>query len=138
MSIGFNKVIIIGFLGHDPEIRYTQSGIAVTTLNIAVSERRKDKDDWVTYTDWFNVICLGKSAESVEKFLRKGRQVFIEGKLQNRLWEDQNGNKNVITEIITRQIIFLGKNDIENKREPSNLVEKQSIKTDDIDNDIPF
>lgn len=111
MFLGFNKVIIIGYLGHNPEVRYTQSGIAVTTLNIAVSEQRKDEQGIKSYTDWFNVVCLGKPAENAGIYLKKGRQVFVEGKLQNRIWENKLGYKNIITEIITKQIIFLGNKD---------------------------
>jgi single-strand DNA-binding protein len=138
MSIGFNKVIILGYLGHDPEIRYTKSGIAVTTLNVAVSENRKNKDEWTLQTDWFNVICLGKTAENVGKFLKKGQLLLVDGKLQNRLWENKSGNKNIITEIITKQIIFLGKRNTEEKNTSDiDNVNTQKKKIDDHD-DVPF
>lgn len=150
MFLGFNRIIIIGLLGNDPEMRYTKSGIAVTTLNIAISEKRKVNVEWKTYTDWFNVICLGKSAENAGKFLKKGRQVLIEGKLQNRLWENKQGLKNVITEIIAKQIIFLGtqegynkeKNNTQKMQNTANAIndnEKEKEKNDIIyKNDIPF
>jgi single-strand DNA-binding protein len=138
MSIGFNKVIVLGYLGHDPEIRYTKSEIAVTTLNIAVSENRKYKNEWSLQTDWFNVICLGKTAENVGKFLKKGQLVLVDGKLQNRLWENKSGNKNIITEIITKQIIFLGKRNVEDNNisdSPSKKVFKEKMEEN---NDVPF
>jgi len=137
MTIGFNKTLIIGYLGHDPEVRYTKSGMAVTTLNVAISERRKNGEEWTQYTDWFNIICLGKSAENVGKFLKKGRQIFVEGKLQNRIWEDKQGNKNLITEVIAKQIIFLGK-----QESTSYSPEKKKITlkepSDSLKSDIPF
>jgi len=137
MTIGFNKTLIIGYLGHDPEVRYTKSGMAVTTLNVAISERRKNGEEWTQYTDWFNIICLGKSAENVGKFLKKGRQIFVEGKLQNRIWEDKQGNKNLITEVIAKQIIFLGKQ--ENTSYSSDKKKNNPKETSDsLKNDIPF
>lgn len=138
MSIGFNKVIILGYLGHDPEIRYTKSGIAVTTLNVAISENRKNKNEWSVQTDWFNVICLGKTAESVGKFLKKGQLILVDGKLQNRLWENKNGNKSIITEIITKQIIFLGRRSIEENSGNKNY--NSSVSKEKIGNseDVPF
>jgi len=135
MSVGFNRVLIIGFLGHDPEIRYTQAGIAVTTLNIAISEKHKVNDDWIDHTDWFNIVCLGKSAENVGKYLKKGRQIFVEGKLQNRLWEDKNGNSHIITEVITKKIIFLGRQEFTKKIKTEN---EKSKPKDLLKDDIPF
>lgn len=138
MVIGFNKVTILGHLGHDPEIRYTKSGIAVTTLQIAVSENKKQNNEWSIETDWFSIICLGSSAENVGKYLKKGHLVLVDGKLQNRLWENKNGDKNIVTEIITKQIIFLGKRiiqeeSIEKQRHVN--TNKQSRENND---DIPF
>ncbi len=103
MSFGFNRVTIIGYLGHNPELRYTQSNIAISNLRVAVSAKRKDGNEWKLHTDWFSVICFGKSAENVNKFLQKGKQVFIEGRLQNRSWEDKSGIKQNVTEIIANQ-----------------------------------
>jgi single-strand DNA-binding protein len=109
--LGFNKILIIGVLGHDPEIRYTRSGMAITTLNVAIYDKKNNGDTWENSTDWFNVVCLGKSAENIGKFLKKGRQIFVDGKLQNRLWTNKQGQKSLITEIIAKQVIFLGKQD---------------------------
>jgi len=128
MYNNFNKVIIIGNLGHDPEIRYTQSGMAVTTLNVAISETKQDQKK---YTDWFNIVCLGKLAENTGKYLKKGRQVFVDGKLQNRVWENKEGNKSIITEIIAKQVIFLGNKDAD--RNSKDVTENKKGKED-----IPF
>jgi single-strand DNA-binding protein len=138
MATGFNRITILGYLGHDPEIRHTKSGIAVTTLNIAVSENKKNNNEWSVQTDWFSVICLGKNAENVGKFLKKGHLVLVDGKIQNRLWENKNGNKNIITEIITKQIIFLGKRNIE--EETITSIKSVKLNKENITDheDVPF
>jgi len=140
MSFGFNRVTIIGYLGHNPELRYTQSNIAISNLRIAVSSKRKDGNEWKLHTDWFSVICFGKSAENVNKFLQKGKQVFVEGRLQNRSWEDKTGHKQNITEIIANQIIFLGNrntNNIEDNKENTSINNIIPAKND-INEDVPF
>ena len=105
---GLNKVSIIGNLGHDPEIRYTQGGTAVSNLRIGVTERRKEGDNWTDHTEWFSTVCFGKTAENAQKFLKKGRQVYIEGRLQTRNWTDKEGQTRYTTEIIANQLLFLG------------------------------
>ncbi len=103
-----NKAIIIGNLGRDPEVRYTNSGQAVAQLNVATHERWKDKDDNPQErTEWHRVTVWGRQGENCGKYLTKGRQVYIEGRLQTREWEDKDGNKRYTTEIVASQVLFL-------------------------------
>jgi single-strand DNA-binding protein len=103
-----NKVMLIGNLGKDPEIRYTQSGTAVATFNVATTERWKDKDGQTQdSTEWHRIVAWQKLAETCGTFLHKGSKVYIEGKLQTRKWQDQNGNDKYTTEIIAREMKML-------------------------------
>jgi single-strand DNA-binding protein len=108
MAAGLNRVSLIGNLGKDPEIRQTPSGTQVCTLSIGVTERRKDGDDYKDQTEWVSVVCFGKTAENAGKFLQKGRQIFVEGRLQTRKWEDKTGQTRYTTEVIANQVLFLG------------------------------
>jgi single-strand DNA-binding protein len=104
-----NKVILIGNLGRDPEMRYTQGGTAVCTLNIATTRVYTNKsNDRVEETEWHRVVVWSKQAESCNQYLSKGRQVYIEGRLQTRSYEDKEGVKKYSTEIIAEQVQFLG------------------------------
>ena len=110
MSI--NKVILIGNLGRDPEVRTTQSGSKVATLNIATTERQKGADgQWGDHTEWHRVVLFGKTAENAERFLSKGRQVYVEGKLRTRKYQDKSGVEKYSTEIIADDLRFLGGKD---------------------------
>ncbi|RED51061.1 single-stranded DNA-binding protein [Aestuariispira insulae] len=101
MSGSLNKVILVGNLGRDPEVRNTQSGDKVANLNIATSERWRDRDgNNQEKTEWHRVVLFGKIAEVAERFLRKGSKVLIEGKLQTRKWTDQTGQEKYTTEIV--------------------------------------
>lgn len=103
-----NKVMLIGNLGRDPEMRYTQGGAAVATLNIATTERWKDKDGQAQETtEWHRVIVWQKLAEICGTYLHKGSKVYVEGRLQTRKWQDQNGNEKFTTEIIAREMKML-------------------------------
>ncbi|HIC93577.1 MAG TPA: single-stranded DNA-binding protein [Anaerolineae bacterium] len=114
MSRGLNKVILIGRLGRDPEMRYTPSGKPVTSFSVATTrswvnadgERREE-------TEWFNVVAWGNLAEICKQCLSKGQQVYIEGRLQTRGWEDEAGNKHYRTEVVANEMIVLG-----DRREP--------------------
>lgn len=109
MAGSVNKVILIGHLGADPEIRATQSGSMVANLRIATNEYWTGKDGQKgERTEWHRVVCWGKQADLVEKYLSKGRQIYLEGRLQTRSWEDQQGQKRYSTEIVANQITFLG------------------------------
>lgn len=107
-----NKVILIGNLGADPEMRTSQGGNAIANLRIATTERTKDKDgNWVDQTEWHRVVCFGRTAENVGRFLKKGRQLYVEGRLQTRKWTDQEGKERWSTEVVAREIRFLGGRD---------------------------
>lgn len=103
-----NKVILIGRLGSDPELKYTTNNMAVASLNLATSESRTNKEGKrEEKTEWHRVIVWGKQAENCKKYLAKGRQVYIEGRLQTRSW-DKNGQKHSTTEVIASTIQFIG------------------------------
>ena len=106
-----NKVHLIGNLGGDPELRYTQNQTPVCTLSIATTESRNDSNGQKQdFTTWHRVVVWGRQAENCSKYLAKGRQIFIEGRLQTRQWEDQNGSKRYTTEIVAQNVQFLGSN----------------------------
>ncbi|MCL7489540.1 MAG: single-stranded DNA-binding protein [Desulfobulbaceae bacterium] len=103
-----NKVILIGNLGADPEIRYTQSGIPVANFRIATTERWKGQDgQQQENTEWHQIVAWRRLAEICSEFLSKGSKVYIEGKLQTRKWQDQNGNDRYTTEIVARDMQML-------------------------------
>ncbi len=103
-----NKVILIGRLGKDPEVRYTPDGLMVTNFNIATDEVRKDKSgERVKQTEWHRIVTFGKLAEISAKYLSKGKLIFIEGRIQTRAWEDKDGNKRYNTEIIANNMQML-------------------------------
>jgi single-strand DNA-binding protein len=107
-----NKVILVGNLGRDPEVRTTQGGMTVASLNIATTERRKDKDgNWGDHTEWHKVSLFGRTADNAAKFLKKGRQVYIEGRIQTRKWQDKEGHDRYTTEVIAEDLRFLGGRD---------------------------
>lgn len=109
MAGGVNKVILIGNLGADPELRYTPGGQPVANFRIATSESWNDKQGQKQErTEWHRIVAWGKLAELCGEYLAKGRQVYVEGKLQTRQWEDRDGNKRFTTEVHAREITFLG------------------------------
>jgi len=108
MSRGLNKVMIIGNLGRDPEMRYTPNGKPVTSFSVASSRQ------WITSegerrdeTEWFNVVAWGNLAEICSRYLTKGQKVYVEGRLQTRSWEDVNGQKHFRTEVVASEMIIL-------------------------------
>lgn len=105
-----NKVMLIGNLGRDPEVRYTGSGQAVASFSLATSERFKNKQsgEWEEKTEWHRVVLWGKQAEVAGEYLAKGRTVFIEGRLQTRKWTDRDGNEKYTTEIVGERMQMLG------------------------------
>ncbi len=106
---GVNKVILIGNLGRDPELRYTQNGQAVANFTLATSENWTDKSgEKVERTEWHRIVAWGRTAELCAQYLSKGRTVYIEGRLQTREWEDRDGNKRQTTEINANTVQFLG------------------------------
>ncbi len=104
-----NKVFLLGNLGQDPDVRYTESGTAVATLNLATNRSYKNRDGQpVTETEWHRVVLFGRTAELAKDYLRKGRSVFIEGRLRTRKWTDQNGIDRYTTEIVCDNMQFVG------------------------------
>lgn len=106
--MSLNKAMIIGNLGADPEVRYTQSGTAVGNLRIATNEKWTDKSGQrQERTEWHRVVVFGKTAENCSKYLKKGRQVYVEGRIQTNEWQDKDGNKRYTTEIVASNVTFL-------------------------------
>ena len=110
MAKSVNKVILIGNLGKDPEVKYTPSGMAVANFTLATNERYKDKEgNWQDKTEWHNLVAFQRTAEIVGEYLKKGRSVYIEGKLQTRSWDDkESGQKKYRTEILVNDVVLLG------------------------------
>ncbi|HXD20279.1 MAG TPA: single-stranded DNA-binding protein [Vicinamibacterales bacterium] len=104
-----NKVILVGNLGRDAELRYTPGGAAVATLNLATTEVWNDKGGQrQEKTEWHRIVLWGKQAESLQEYLTKGKQIYVEGRLQTRQWDDKDGNKRYTTEIKADRITLLG------------------------------
>jgi single-strand DNA-binding protein len=107
--VGVNKVILVGNLGADPEVRYSSTGTAVANFRIATSENWTNKEGGKeTRTDWHRVVAFGKLGEICAEYLSKGKQVYVEGKLRTRSWEDKEGNKRWITEVVASNMVMLG------------------------------
>ncbi|WP_274521503.1 single-stranded DNA-binding protein [Ectothiorhodospira lacustris] len=109
MAKGINKVILIGNLGNDPDVKYMPSGAAVANVSLATAERWKDKqtNDWTERTEWHRLVFFGRLAEIAGEYLRKGSQVYVEGRLQTREWE-KDGIKRYTTEIVVNEMQMLG------------------------------
>lgn len=106
---GLNKVILIGNLGADPEVRYTGNGQPVANFSLATTERWTNKEGQrEERTEWHRIVAFGRTAEIVGQYLKKGRQIYVEGKLQTRSWEDRDGNKRYTTEIVCNNMQMLG------------------------------
>ncbi len=135
---GVNKVILLGRLGADPEVRYTAGGTAVAKFNLATSETWKDKDgSKQEKTEWHRVVAFGKLGETCGEYLSKGKQVYVEGKLQTRSWEDKEGNKKYTTEINVNNMVMLGSGSGEGGgKEVAASAEPQSFGSSE--DDIPF
>jgi single-strand DNA-binding protein len=141
MAAGLNRVSLIGNLGKDPEMRQTQSGTAVGTLRIGVTEPRKEGDEYKDHTEWVSVVCFGKTAENAAKYLQKGRQVFVEGRLQTRKWDDKSGQTRYTTEVIANQLLFLGSPRDQSSPSGNSGFSRNESPSDGIfveDDDIPF
>jgi len=113
MAKGVNKVFLLGRLGKDPEIRATQGGMQIATFTLATSDRQKDQTgQWVDKTEWHNLVAFGKTAEIVRDYCKKGKELFIEGKIQTRSWDDkESGQKKYRTEILVNDLSFTGGGD---------------------------
>lgn len=144
--MSYNKVILIGNAGKDPEIRYLDSGVAVITLPIATTERIRDRSgEWREMTEWHNVVFWRGLAESVEKYVKKGSQIFVEGRLRTRSWEDQNGIKRYTTEVVADSLRLLSRRENNNNSSQQNgqqdskpVISSIDISGDDGVDDLPF
>jgi single-strand DNA-binding protein len=136
-----NKVILVGNLGKDAELRYTPGGTAVATLRLATTDRFKDKDgQWKEQTEWHTVVIWDKTAESLAEYLRKGKQIYVEGRLQTRSWDDREGKKRYATEVRGDRIVLLGgRGPQAEKEESASPAEPAREATTELtDDDIPF
>ena len=140
--IGINKVIIVGNLGNDPEVRQLNNGSSVTTISVATSEKWKDKNtgEDVVKTEWHRIVFFNKLAEIAGNYLKKGSQVYTEGKLQTRKWQDNNGQDRYTTEIVGSQMQMLGSKGDSNAQQQQRpqQAQQQPPAFDDFDEDIPF
>ena len=147
MAGSINKVILIGNLGKDPEVRHLENGACVANFSIATSENYKDRKtgEKVSQTEWHNIVVWRGLAEITEKYLKKGHKVYIEGKLKTRSWKDQEGNNRYTTEVIADNLTMLGKSQ-ENKivtNDSTTSIDKSSNSNDDFsgpdeNDDLPF
>jgi single-strand DNA-binding protein len=138
MSRGLNKVQIIGHLGKDPEMRYTPSGKPVTTFSVAVSRSWNSADgERHSETEWFNVVAWGNLAEICKQYLTKGQQVFVEGRLQTRRWDDKEGQKHTSVEIVANEMMMLGeRRDVNNNH--AQEAEISSADNNSAEDEFPF
>lgn len=150
MARGVNKVILIGNLGRDPEVRYSPNGQAIANVNLATSESWKDKNtgEKQERTEWHRVVFFGRLAEIAGEYLKKGMQVYVGGRLQTRKWQDKDGNDRYTTEIVASDMQMLGSRsgagapDESFEGQPTPATERSNARAagtaDDFDDDIPF
>ena len=109
MAGSLNKVMLIGRLGRDPEVRHTGSGTAVANFSMATSDRRKSQSgEWEEHTEWHAIVAFGKLADICQKYLNKGKQIYIVGRLQTRMWQDKEGQQRRKTEVVADEMVMLG------------------------------
>jgi len=134
---GVNKVILIGNLGKNPEVRYLDNGVAVANFSLATTENYKNKaGERVSQTEWHNIVVWRGLAEVAEKYLKKGASVYIEGKIKTRKWEDKEGNTRYNTEILADNMTMLGGKSSQ-EDSPSSAA-SVSVSADDKSDDLPF
>jgi single-strand DNA-binding protein len=147
MARGINRVILVGNLGNDPEIRYTQGGMVITTLSVATTSVRKDKDgNQQEKTEWHRVKLFGKLGEIAGEYLKKGRQVYIEGRLEYGKYTDKDGQEKYTTDIIADEMQMIGSGDREssngtprnNAPRPQRREPERPFDEVPLDDDIPF
>ncbi len=144
MARGINKVIIVGNLGADPDSRTMPSGNAVTNISVATSESWNDKEtgERQEKTEWHRVVFFGRLAEIASDYLKKGSQVYVEGKLQTRKWEDKEGNERWTTEIVANQMQMLGERMSQGTSNQGNVTKQNTSSNEfvdeEFDDDIPF
>ena len=140
-----NKAILIGNLGRDPELRYTPGGKAVATFTLATTERWTNQEGQKNEsTTWHNVVAWGRQAEVIKEYLAKGRQVYIEGRIVNRSYDDKEGNKRYISEVVVQSFQFIGNrgggagDDRDVSQAPPETSAPPAPDTTDADDDLPF
>lgn len=139
MANSVNKVILVGNLGKDPEIRMLESGTKVATFSMATTEKFKDKvtGEQRSQTDWHNIVMWRNMAELAEKYLRKGMQIYLEGKLRTRSWQDKDGNNRYTTEVVAESMVMMSRGG-----DGSSSTTMNDSSPSDIDNssmdDLPF
>ena len=143
MARGVNKVIIVGNLGADPDAKSMPSGNMVANFSVATTESWNDRDtgERQEKTEWHRVVFFGRIAEIADQYLKKGSQVYVEGKLQTRKWEDRDGNERWTTEIVGSQLEMLGDRMSSGSRQSNNMdqsTSKSNFSDDEFDDDIPF
>jgi single-strand DNA-binding protein len=141
MAKGVNKVILVGNVGQDPEVKYTAAGVPVAKVSLATNERFKDRNDqWQDRTEWHSVVAWQRLAEIVGEYVRKGQKLYAEGKLQTSTWEDkQSGEKKYRTEIVARDIVLGSRdNGQEGRGEMPNGQSSPEPAPAVADDDIPF
>lgn len=143
--MSFNKIILVGNLGRDPELRYTPQGTPVATFNIATNEKRKGKEGDQNITTWFRCVAWGRLAETVSQYLVKGQQTYVEGRLKLEEWQDREGKQRYTLEVNVSSIQFLGggsgqaKDEYESAdRELASRNRREPPEPDLSDDDIPF
>lgn len=142
--MGLNRAMLIGRLGADPELRFTQGGSAVLNMRLATTEvyydRNKERQE---NTEWHTVVLWGNRAEALNKYLSKGKEIAVEGRIQTRSWEDKDGNKRYATEIVATNVVMLGKRDDAEDGQRNDAPrgprqEQAAAPADDYDDSIPF
>lgn len=123
--MGVNKAILVGNLGRDPELRFTNQQLPVCSFSVATTEKRKDATGkYVDQTEWHNIVTFGKVAENCGKYLKKGSQVYVEGRIQTRKWQDKEGKDRYTTEILANSVQFIGTR--------ANVTSSDSSKSDEV------
>ena len=136
-----NKVMIIGRLGADPEMKYTANGNAVTTFNVATSRTYTNQGERVEETEWFSIVAWNRLAETCTQYLVKGRQVYVEGRMQTRSWDAQDGQKRYRTELIANEVKFLGSRGDDTESGSNFSAELSGNENSDVEinpDDLPF
>jgi len=138
-----NKIMLIGNVGQDPELRYTPDGNPVANFSIAVNRRRRVGEDYKDETEWFNIVCFSRTAENVNQYLTKGQKVYVEGRFQSSEYVGQDGNQRKSYEVIANEVTFLSTrseaesinpNNTQNQEKP----ESKPVDSDDEDKDLPW
>ena len=136
---GVNKVILVGNLGKDPEVRYLDNGVAVANFSLATTENYKNKQgERVSQTEWHNIVFWRGLAEVAEKYLKKGDSVYVEGKLRTRRWEDKDGNTKYTTEILADNMTMLGNKRSTTSEELSDTNGSDISNANETEDDLPF